>query len=454
MRLPIAPHALLFSLTLTGCAEADGLDPTGGTWDSYQETIVVAGATPPSGQAPNMSATNRRPAKPLGVPSAAGMGLPGGVVSPYVPFALSSLDIAANPDAWPAWRRGIKAWHWARIPGSDLSSVSPAVPVPGNLRNRIDAWNGLAADRRRSRLYSAGNGGHADYAGNEVYEIDLSVDAPRWVMLREPTVPENIVASSASKGIHNDYYLDGRPSSTHTYYALNYLASRNAIFKFGSGSIWGSGNERNWKTDAFSMAANDWMPAGTWPDVVPGTRKDSTGASICMNPSTEEIYVAALGLRRFDPRTGTFTRLEGRWPQNATAAYTRACAVDTRRNRIAYFGDAYRVPTGGLVYDIASDSFIRIDFTGDGVAELTAKGSNFAWYDPRLDRFLLKSQVASNVYAIDPDTFVSTLVKTTGGEDMPNARNGVHTRWQRLPALGGYAYYARHGDGIWFLATE
>jgi hypothetical protein len=121
---------------------------------------------------------------------------------------------------------------------------------------------------------------------------------------------------------------------------------------------------------------------------------------------------------------------------------------------VAYFGYAYCAPYGGLVYDIYSDIIMQVDFTGDGVAEFTAKGSNFAWYEPRLDKFLLKSQVGSNVYAIDPVTFTSSLAKTTGGEDMPNARNGVHTRWQRMPALGGYAYYARHGDGIWFLATE
>src|SRR5690606_10492391 len=125
-----------------------------------------------------------------------------------------------------------------------------------------------------------GNGGHADYAGNEVYEIDLSVDAPAWKILRQPTPMKFVVPSNASKGVFNDYYLDGRPSSTHTYYALNYLATRKAIFKFGAGSVWGTGNEKNWKTDAFSLVNNDWQPAGSWPDVVPDSRKDSLAASI------------------------------------------------------------------------------------------------------------------------------------------------------------------------------
>lgn len=366
--------------------------------------------------------------------------------------------VGSEPSAsssWPLWRRGVKRWQWVQIPGSDLSTVRPETVVPGNLRNRIDAWNGLAADIRGGRLFSAGNGGHADYSGNEVYQIDLSRDTPRWELLREPSKPEDIVASRAASGTYYDYYLDGRPSSTHTYYALHYLASHDAIFKFGAGAMWGTGNEQNWKTDSFLLRSKDWQPAGTWPDVVPGSRKHVTGASICMNPATEEVYVAAPRLRRFNPKTGTFTILGARWPQNSSAVFTRGCAVDPVRNRVVFFGDAYKVPSGGLVYDIASDTISRISFTGDGVSDITAKDwSNFAWYEPRLGKFLLKTQVADHVYAIDPTSFKSTRITTTGGELIPKAKNGVQTRWQRMATLGGYAYYARHGNGIWFLAVE
>ena len=72
----------------------------------------------------------------------------------------------------------------------------------------------------------------------------------------------------------------------------------------------------------------------------------------------------------------------------------------------------------------------------------------------RLDKFLLKTRTWGRVYAIDPVSFESELMTTTGAEDMPDAHAGVHTRWQRLPRLGGYAYYPRHGSGIWFLAIE
>jgi hypothetical protein len=316
----------------------------------------------------------------------------------------------------------LSRWQWKQIPNSDLSSVVPSPSVPGALSARIDAWNGLAADTRTNRLYSAANGGHSDYSGNEVVELDLSGDTAAWRMLRAPTPTASIVASDYTKGVYNDYYLDGRPASTHTYYALQFIASRNAIFKFGAGSMWGTGNESNWKTDAFSLASNDWHSAGTWPDA--SQRGGTIGAPVCKNPYTEEVYVATpAGLKRFDPASGTYASL-ATWPDNSTAVYARACAVDPVRNRVVFFGDAYRMPTGGLRYEA------------------------------KIGRFLLKTAASDKVYQIDPQTLAVAQVGTSGGAGMPDAVNGVQTRWQRLPNLGGYAYYPRNGSGVWFLAVE
>lgn len=346
------------------------------------------------------------------------------------------------------------AGHWTRIEGTDLGDVIPEPRVRGSLKARIDAWNGLAADRGRSRLYSAGNGGHADYAGNEVYELDLASDRPGWKLLRGPSRNEDVLASNYNRKEYNDYYRDGRPASTHTYYALQFLASRNAIFKFGAGSLWGTGNEGNWKTDAFSLGNMDWQPQGSWPDVVEGTRKSSLGASVCIDPTSEQVYVAAPGrLRRFDPQVGRYATL-AKWPNNSTAVRAKACAVDFVRRRVVYFGDAYRRPDGGLVYDIDRNAFRRIRFEGEGVADVTQKKYNYAWYEPAMDAFLLKTDEGRLVHVIDAERFTVRVLKPEGGDSMPNAANGVQSRWQRLPALGGYAYYPRAGSGVWFLATE
>lgn len=415
-------------------------------WDTTSETAVTEIAT--GTVAPDKTVASATVgAEPMGVPS--------GAVSTYDPSVLPIVGGEPSSSAqWPSWRQSMARWQWKQIPGTDLSSIAPTPAVPGALSARIDAWNGLAADVRTSRLFSAANGGHADYAGNEVYEINLSVDFPAWRLLRAPTATSDIVASDYSKGIFHDYYLDGRPSSTHTYYALNFLASRNAIFKFGAGSLWGSGNEGNWKTDAFSLQSEDWHPPGSWPDATPGARNGATGASICKDPVSEQVYVATPGnLRRFDPLTGTYAALSA-WIDNETAVYARACAVDPVLGRVIFFGDAYKAPYGGLIYDIKSNTLTRISFVGEGVAEITQGRFNFAWYEPKIGKFLLKTLSGGQVYAIDPVSFAVQQVATSSAVAVPDAVNGVHTRWQRMPGLGGYAYYPRHGAGVWFLAIE
>ncbi|MDT3680099.1 MAG: hypothetical protein ROZ64_14830 [Burkholderiaceae bacterium] len=378
---------------------------------------------------------------------------PDGVVESFDAAALTALPRNAQARAaWPAWRRGVQAFHWYNIPDSALSAAVPATPVPGQPRNRINAWNGLAADRAHSRLYSAANGGHGDYSGNEVCEIDLSADKPKWRMLREPTPAEYIVRS-LSGDIH-DYYRDDRPASTHTYYALHFLASRNAVFKFSAGSLWGSGGQANWKTDAFSLKNNDWHPPGTWPEVVPGSHRGVTARAICADPYSDEVYVAAPGeIRRFDPRRGEYEIL-AKWPNNSSSVSARPCAIDVERKRIVFFGDAYRMPDGGLLYDIKTNELREIRFSGANVADVLALKYNAAWYDERSGRFLLKTRKGADLYSVDPLTFQVAALETFDGTNIPDAANGVHTRWQWLPALGGYAYYPEYRSGIWFLATE
>jgi len=354
---------------------------------------------------------------------------------------------------YPSWRRGMQRWEWRHIPGSDLGRTRPDTVVPGALRARIDAWNGLAGDGRTGRLFSAANGGHADYAGNEVYEIDLGTDAPGWKLLREPSATDAIVASNYNNRQYHDHYRDGRPASTHTYYALQYLSSRNAIFKFGAGALWGTGNEANWKIDAFSLVNNDWQPPGTWPDVV-DSRKAATGAAICANPVTEQVYIAAPDrLRRFDPGTGAIEALAG-WRENSSEVRSRACAVDWRRGHVVFFGDSYRMPDGGIVFDINANTMTRIRFTGEHAARITRRGAHYAWYEPDVDAFLLKTDEGGRVFAIDAGDFSVREIETRGGDRLPDAVNGVQTRWQRLPVLGGYAYYPRSDAGVWFLAAE
>ncbi len=353
---------------------------------------------------------------------------------------------------WPTWRKEMKSLQWRHLEESDLSAVTPDVRVPGSLSARINAWNGLAVDTVTNKVYSATNGGHADYSGNEVYEIDLATESPRWRLLREPTPSIDIVAGNVTLGIFPDYYKDGRPSSTHTYYALHFISSKQSIFRFGSGSMWGTGNEGSSKTDSFSIPFNDWMPAGTWPDITPN-RSGVIDVSICKNHVTEEVYINGDRIRKFNPATGTYTVLSPPTPGHGSDEDSRGgCAVDTKRNKILYFKDNYRIESGGLIYDIATDVLSRMDFSGPGLRGVRDATQGYGYYDPQIDVYIFKNQIGGQVFRIHPETFEANLMTTTGGEGIPNSINGVYTRFMYLPNLKGYAFYPAHGGGIWFLA--
>src|SRR5690606_1732587 len=117
---------------------------------------------------------------------------------------------------------------------------------------------------------------------------------------REPTEPKHIRAScykepcrNGQPAQFNDYYDDGRPSSTHTYYALQFHRGLNSILKVGAGSIYGTGNEGNSIIDAFSLSKNDWEPAAGRPYFGSSPRQGIIGATVCMDPVTEEVYIGA-----------------------------------------------------------------------------------------------------------------------------------------------------------------
>jgi len=95
-----------------------------------------------------------------------------------------------------------------------------------------------------------------------------------------------------------------------------------------------------------------------------------------------------------------------------------------------------------------------MQFEGPAAEEVAKGKSNFAWYDSESDRFLFKTGEAGKVFSINAETFVAKAVDTANADQVPDAMNGVQNRWQRLPVLGGYAYYPRSGSGVWFLATR
>ncbi len=144
------------------------------------------------------------------------------------------IDAGAPTDAGvmahqPSWNTGQAVNEWREIAGSSMNLSAPthtALTLSGGSAvvgpsSRMDAWCGLSIDTRSSWVWSAANGGHGDYYGNEVVKLDLMADAPAWV---EWFAGSNgkVVDNSTTPGTASlARYQDGLPCSCHSFTANN-----------------------------------------------------------------------------------------------------------------------------------------------------------------------------------------------------------------------------------------
>jgi hypothetical protein len=320
-----------------------------------------------------------------------------------------------------------------------MSRAPIAVAAPGNTgpESKVIAWTGLAIDPRDSTVYSAANGGHWDYGGNEVDSIRLSDNAPAWVERR---------ASSAASQIRTDatHYGDGRPTSRHTYYGILASKSRNRVMVM-SGAAYGNGI-LNRAMDGFNLSTNDWDAEGTYPNVPTGITM--LAAPFIEHESTGDIWALAnYDVYRWTSSSGAWTRVIA---GNAVYGYEAASALDTRRNRVLVLGgggdDRGLYTLGGSSMQSASLSGQSGSVGGDG---------NGMVYDPWLDAYLLKrSSSGGTVFRINAQTFAVDSLPTTGGGSIPGAVNGVYRRFLFAPQLGGVVYCPTYNGNLWFLRTS
>ena len=343
----------------------------------------------------------------------------------------------------PSWRTSIVKWQWVELPGTTLADVAVKNPVNGETvhpNGRIDAWNGLAANRDDDRVYLACAGGHADWAGNEVYMIDFALEKPTWTMLRAPTTT---IATDVP------YYSDGRPSSTHLYYALQFVRAKNRIFKMSAGSVWGSGNSNNTFVDAFDLAKGDWDAKGTWTDSPAG---NAINRPYAQDPVTDDVFTFGAGkFWRWTSSTGTWKSL-GDKPSYANDDIVGGAptVADPVRARAVFFVNAYK-PGQGLAVAYAG-GVTDLTVGGPAAAQVT-KTQNGIQFVPSEDAFVLKTDKGGEVVRIDPTSYAATVLPTTGPTP-PDAINGVYTRFLYLPYLKGIVYLPSHAANFWFLATE
>ena len=298
------------------------------------------------------------------------------------------------------------------------------------------AWTSLVVDTRTSKLYSVANGGHSDYSGNEVDELNLEVEQPAWVQKLAPTP-----SSQVQQG---PYYGDGRPASRHSYYGVTLNTFDDRIMLFG-GSMWQNG----FSTDAvssYNIGANSYSGAGTHPNI-PGSNLDSAVAS---NPLIGDVYyLRDLSLRRWNRGSNTWSTLT---PSGSSASgHQSSSAMDTTatRGRILYVGGSN---PDHHVYTIASNAWSTVTINGANAANVMGAAQDAMIYVPEIDRFLMRqSGQGGTVYQINPTTFEATTFPTTGGASVPATQNGPYNKFLYVPRLNGVVYVPVYNGNVWFV---
>lgn len=333
---------------------------------------------------------------------------------------------------------------WHQVPGTSLQPHCPSdSDIQGTMGCRavIEAWNGGVADTKRDRLIFWG-GGHTDYYGNEVYALDLR--SRTLLRLTKPSPVTNVDKCPEA-------YVDGNPSSRHTYGGLVYVPSQDAMFSFGgSKASCGSMSTAIWKFDA---DRNDWTSVephrGDALYYAPGVTADFDADRGIVFVSDRQHFF------RFDPKTDELRKVrelpEIDYHLTGVIDPTRklflmlgypgqfwAIDIDPKRNyaiydwskRVRGCEKLLRAPYPGLAYDskrnavvawIGGDSVILFDATemkceeetypgGPGPAHETGTSGRFRYFSS-LDLFALVFDWKVDAYVLRLSPRSSTTEK-------------------------------------------
>lgn len=342
--------------------------------------------------------------------------------------------LAAGRHVLPSWRMAIAPLTWAEIGTNTLSDVNPendaavnpnhpsAAPwhgVGGQV-TMISAWSGGIWDEVEKKLFIYG-GGHADYAGNEVYAWD-----GRSATFSRLCNPTGAIGNTGTLNDGNDasgVYFDGKPRSVHSY---NNFALRNGDWWTFGGSSYITGTGAN---AAFRWNGSEMVRES------PGTIAARYGGA-CYDSTRDIFWLIDGGTaqpRQYNPVTETQIT-KSLWV-NLAGTYVKP-HYNAARDIVVLFGSSLHVLSGdGLSNSVAPP----IAGTPPGFGLSTA-GSH---YDAAHDRFLVWGG-GTSIYVLtppalgeDPKTAAWTWSEITASSGSPSApqANGTYGRFWHSNSL-------------------
>ncbi len=317
---------------------------------------------------------------------------------------------------------------WYSVPGSALENVCPPATKEyefrGNCRNVIAAWNGGIADTKLNRLLIWG-GGHADYAGNEIYAFDVS--SLQMQRLNEPS-PIN------SSGKCVEILSDDKPNSRHTYGGLAYITRVHRMFSFGGSlNYCGFFGNATWTLDLDTLQWKNMKPQGATPAALPGVIAD-------YDPNSRSVFLHdTTDFWQYDYDNNRYRKVGTNEPIN----YHMNGVIDPKRKMFIIMGAAGSAGGGLKAISLAPGSnYSMRDWSNSSLAScgplLTASYPGLA-YDSVIDRIVGWPNFGDRVYLFDPDSKTCTSETFSDGppdsshQGSPHTSNGTFGRFRYFP---------------------
>ena len=341
---------------------------------------------------------------------------------------------------------------WHAIPNSELKGSgnaspcppdnfwSPVFPIPPEYLTApcsviLDAWGSTMADPVAHRTIIFG-GGHNDYGGNELYELDetkIGGTAPLY-RLTNPSSP------NTSAGVCVETLSDGRPNSRHTYDGLVFDPAHYRMYAVG-GSLNNCGNPGNgiWSLDLTTVGPSCAPTcSSSWTEIASNGDIGSVGNTTDYDPNTGRIWIVNQSyIGYINTTTNTYTRAAA-----ISQYYNSTGVVDPDDQYFVYIGANGALGGGakGITYfSIASgSSYTQTIPTLDASCpnfNSTGPSANYpgAFWDPVAHRIVIYPNGGNVLYYIYPKNWTcsSETYGSTQGTDYPqdtaNLGNGSGT---------------------------
>jgi hypothetical protein len=366
---------------------------------------------------------------------------------------------------------------WKKLTGTMLTggseNVSPCPPngfnnypynFVTNCVNVLEDPSSAIADTTRNRLLLWG-GGHADYAGNEIYSLQLncaiSGTCPALIRLDPPAPPLPVGATGTNETLLPCILPPGcfpsgsTPNARHLYDGAAYIPSLDIVIQIG-GALWPNGfsGQDIWHLAANSVnstCAPNCDPSWT---KIPTSFPSSVGITTGYDSSTGLVWVTNQNnLFSYDPSTKVVTN-RGSAPQNYyftgvfDPLHRYLIEIGPEANPVLYYDIASGTPNSQHVPATTGCSALN---GGKGSGGPGGQGTQYpgvAW-DPISNRVIVYLNGGNALYLLDPATWTCTveLHGSVQGVDYPqntlipsgSAAAGTFKKFSYFPNLDVFA---------------